>query len=235
MLNFIADPRDGNAASGTCATCCCKDIKLRPGESNLVQINYAPWSAPLGGNGLVGEPRMQMEHNDSACSNNPLKNTNYSATTALNTAVALNLTTGAGTGTFQYAIVDMFGPENGKLTDTGTAGNGQYTYTPNTGFTGYDYFSYLMRDAAGNMLIRHVSIKVGTDVVFEDPVRMALTPFIKTGTFDVMAHTLKFPLHMPINVRACDSYKLTFRQEARDCAGNSYYHAMCFNILPTSC
>ncbi|MCV7062510.1 tandem-95 repeat protein [Mycolicibacterium vaccae] len=55
-------------------------------------------------------------------------------------------------------VVVTSAPENGELVDNG---DGTYTYTPDDGFVGTDYFEYVAADAGGQSEPAEVSVNVG--------------------------------------------------------------------------
>src|SRR5262245_26735315 len=60
MLMATVDPRD-SAQNAACGTCCCETINVRPGETNLMVINYAPWAVPIMGKGLGCDPQFDIQ------------------------------------------------------------------------------------------------------------------------------------------------------------------------------
>lgn len=245
MLYFTADARDGAPAGTTCQACCCETLNLRPGETNLVTINYAPWSLPIAPPGIVPTLEFNIEADRSSCPTNavegfvPPSNTNYTLNTPVGTELTIDLSTNSAPSgnTFAYKVVPFSGPKNGTLSQTGTSGAATFTYTPNGGFTGYDYFSYEMEDAQGRSVTRTVRISVGQHTARRDPARMALEPFIDATQIQTLSHTqeVKFPITMPVGVRDCERFRLTIRQPAKDCDGNLYYHMSCFDIVSKDC
>lgn len=246
MLYFHADARDGVMAGAVCSACCCHTLNMRPGETNLVAINYAPWTLPIGSPGIVPQLEFDLVADESSCPTSaiegflPPENTNYPAlVTPAGILLAIDLSTNEAPAgnTFIYSIVPMYGPRYGTLVQTGLAGAPTFDYTPNGGFTGYDYFSYKMEDAQGRSIIRHVRISVGSHLAKANAGRMSLVPFIDTAAIQTstVMQEVRFPLLMPISVRSCERFKLTIRQPAKDCAGNLYQHLICFDIIPKDC
>jgi hypothetical protein len=246
VLYFRADARDGGPAGGvSCQSCCCQVLNLRPGETNLVTINYAPWSLPIQGPGIVPVLEFHLEADRSSCPTGvvegftPPSNTNYELTTAQDAALTVDLSVNAlpAGNTFSYKVVMFSGPKYGTIVQTGTAGDPTFTYTPNGGYTGYDYFSYEMEDAQGRSVIRHVRVSVGTHLDRREPARMALEPFVDSTKIQTLTQVqeVRFPISMPTNVKECERFRMTVKQPAKDCDGNLYHHLMCFDIIPKDC
>lgn len=244
MLYFTADARDGGQAGTACNTCCCENIFLKVGETNLITINYAPWSVPIGGLGLVAGLEYEVDADFSACSTGsvagfvPPSATFYNAETAVDTEVSGTIAPTPTTNTFTFRKVPLSGPENGSVTiDKNT---GAWTYTPNAAFVGWDAFWYEVTDAQGRTIVRSVAIKVGTTqaAAGAEPAEYKRTaPWIAHTSIDTntMLHTVRFALHMAQTCQPCDTYKLSLRQKARDCNGNVFDHFMCFNISCKDC
>ena len=246
MLYYVADPRDGGAPStDPCNVCCCQRLSLSPGETNLVMINYLPWTGFIGGPGVVPGMKFDIEHNDSACVTGTINgftdpsNTNYQLSTAMSTPLAIDLSVNEAPpgNTFNYRILTIYGPFHGTIVQVGIPGSPQFLYTPNGGWTGYDYFAYEMTDAQGRNIIRTVKISVGSHFSQPNLGFMSSLPFInqQSGTVDQRQQLVRFSITMPVSVRKCESFRLTIRQPARDCDGNCFFHQMCFDIIPKDC
>lgn len=246
MYYFNADARDGGASNvSACNTCCCNSVFLRPGETNMIMMNYAPWVLPIMPPGLIsGGTEYTVELNSDACADNavdgflPPSNTNYELTTLANTALAIDLSVNeapAGND-FNYEIVALAGPSRGSLTPLVPNGPA-YSYVPAGGYTGYDYFSYRMTDAQGRSVIRSVRVSVGTHNQLPDVGRMSLVPYVDLGKtkVDQRMQTLQFAVVMPISCRPCESYRLTVQQSAMDCERNLYKHRSCFDLSCKDC
>jgi hypothetical protein len=242
VLYFTASSRDGGT-SGTvsCTACCCENFKMRPGETNLLTINYAPWSVPIGWLTPTLEYTVDVT---STCSTAPVDglspptNQNQTLTTAMNTALAVDTVALAGPSGNVWTVktVPLAGPKNGILTYAGLIA----TYTPNAGFTGYDYFWYELTDTAGRKIIRSVIIEVtavGINNGSAPKEWSALGPYLGVSkvVINESLHTISFPIYMSHACSACESYKLTIKQPARDCNGNIYEHFMCFEIRCGGC
>lgn len=246
MLYFDIDARDGGPAGGAaCNTCCCHPIMLRPGETNLVAINYAPWSLPIAPPGIVTGTEIAVTIDNAACPNNEIEgftypsNTNYTLSTPVSTALEIDLSANAAPlgNEFTYALVSLQGPTNGSIAQTGTAAGPTFTYTPNGGYTGYDYFTYEMTDGQGRTVVRTVEISVGQHFAKRDRARMATGPFVDMTKINVdrRMQIVKFPIYMPLSVRDCQTFRMTLKQPAKDCDQNTYHHFACFDIRSGDC
>lgn len=239
--NLTVDPRDGYSSGGSCQVCCCAEVKLRPGETNLMRINYAPWSLPIGGPGVIPEMSYTVEVT-STCSDQaidgfgPPSNIIPNLAAALNAVVTLDwsLTATPAGNTFSYAIVPLQGPSHGLATISPA---GVITYTPNNGYTGRDYFHVKMTDAQGRSVIYPAYVDVGATGAALPREALATTPFIDVSKVSYLQgpQHVQFPIYMPVMCRPCDSYKMTIKQPARDCNGNVYHHFSCYTITCNDC
>lgn len=242
MLYFSADPRDGGAHGSVCNTCCCEPVFLRPGETALMQINYAPWSLPIGYPGIVPGLELEIEASNT-CATGPINgfvpptNVGIYPLTLLNAPVDFDALGGAlpAANTFTFAVFPFSGPTNGTvilLPDGHT-----FRYTPNNNFQGFDGFWLVTTDAQGRTVITPVVITVNVGI-FPVPFRLTVTePYIdrtKVRT-DQRSQTISFPIFMPYTCRDCDTFRLTIRQPASDCDRNIYTHFMCFDIRCRDC
>jgi len=218
---------------------------MRPGETNKMVIDYAPWSFNFGYPGVVPGMDYAVEVDKSGCSTGAIggfgapSNTNYELLVVANAPTTVDLSPNAAPAgnTFSYSVVPLFGPNHGTVVQSGTAGSPTFTYTPYGGFTGYDYFSYKMTDAQGRSVVRSVRLSVGVHTDTPDLARMATEPFIDPNSvsIDTAQQLVGFVVHMPVSADACTSYRLTIRQPARDCDRNVYNHFMCFDITAKDC
>lgn len=245
MLYFDIDPRDGGPVGAACSACCCQTFSLRPGETNLLRINYAPWSLPIGYPGIVPTLGYSIEKDDSGCSSDPLGgftpplNSNYQLTTPQDNPLPIDLSVGVFpiSNTFTYRIIPLNGPNYGTVTQTGLANGPTFMYEPAASYTGYDYFSYETMDAQGRKIQRTVQISVGNHFDQPEPWRLAMEPFIDVSKIvtDQRYQTVTIPIHMPLAVLDCESFRLTIKQPARDCNRTVFHHIACFDVIPKDC
>lgn len=242
MHFFQADPRDGVPSGTGCDSCCCDNLSMMVGETNLLMIDYAPWSIPIGSPGIVDGMEFNIEVNDSACPTGesdghlPPTATNRMLATATNTVLNIDLSVNVAPvgNTFTYSIVPFSGPTKGALTQTAS---GTYTYTPNGGVTGKDYFSYEAKDAQGRTVTRHVEIDIGANIEPRNNARLALTPFVDPTQVvtNQGSQTVRFAIYMPFNCRPCERYKMTVKQPAQDCNCQTFHHFKCLDITCKPC
>lgn len=240
MLYFTANSRDGRSSgSSTCNTCCCETITMVPSETNKVTINYAPWSLPIGE--LIGGPTLSLVTNTAGCATAavdgvlPPTNENYVMLTPINTAVTQDLTVRSlPVGNFPtFAILPQRGAEHGVVTIAGSI----VTYTPATGYEGFDSFWFTTTDLHGRVTTNAISVEVGSTIGAPPREETSLVPYINYAKIktDIRNHIVSFSLHMSLACRACETYKLTWEQKARDCDGNIFDHVMCFEIRCGGC
>ena len=234
MINLNADPRNGALANGgACETCCCEKIGMRLGETNLVEINYAPWSLPIGGGLVNGSFKYHVETNSDAC-DAAFAAPNQTLVTALDTPLVIDVDANVDVaGAYTYNVLPLSDPENGVLDTTGA----DIVYTPNSGFEGYDYFAYELTDASGATDVVVVEINVGTHRQLASLNRMATVPYISRSSVQITPHThvVRFPLFMPRTCTPCETHRITLSVKARDCNNNTYEHFTCLDITCKDC
>lgn len=249
MLFVTIDPRDGGAGvsgGSSCAKCCCEPIGIRPGECNLMTLNYAPWSVPFGGRGLVPTTQISIDINRENCSSQtidgfgPPAYTAIDITTPVNTPVVGDIEAQmlpAG-NSFTYKWLSVYGPEHGALTAFNEA-TGAWTYTPDNGYTGYDVFWFKATDAQGRTVIRRVVIAVGA-VSGANPSSQGYGLNIDRSKVAInnRMHQVSFVMCLSPaaegSVDECARYRVTIRQPANDC-DRTFYHLTCFDVYPVKC
>lgn len=239
MLYFDANPRDGVSAGSGCNTCCCEKFSLRPGETNLLHLNYAPWSLPIGK--LARATSADVVRINKTCEEGQIdgfthpQNGSYRVSNKQCAPIEFDLCDHAKPrgNDFQFSLAPLSGPSCGKAE---IEENGCVVYTPHVGFTGIDYFSYKMVDPQGREIIRTVEAKIG-NTGMPSPWLMADRPYphMSRAVYDEHAQTVKIPIYMPFNTPMCESFRMTIKQRAVDCDHNCYEHFMCFDVYPTDC
>lgn len=236
MYHFVADPRDG-AVGGGCSTCCCQPAQARPGETNKWIINYAPWSVPLGGPGLIDSTLFEISLRE-GCEPSPTEAsviTPLLLATPLNTPLEGSLLTSvvnpnAEPVSFSTAIFG--GASNGVVTINA---DGTFTYTPINGFTGYDRFWWQVEVGTGNPMVGETVIGVG-DVAA--PTDANGTPMVSVSKgsvkIDQRLQVMTFALAVSPAARVGCVYRLSIKQKAMDC-DVCYTHLMCFDIKIVKC
>ena len=96
--------------------------------------------------------------------NDPPVAQNKTASTSKNTAVTVNLLTGASDADDDTLTVRASDPPKGSVVLTG----GSAKYTPDRNFTGTDSFTYTVSDGHGGSVTRTVTVTVGTDDDHDD-------------------------------------------------------------------
>lgn len=241
MLYSTVDARD-NVYSNSCDKCCCETLAMRPGETNLMVLNYAPWALPLLGKGLGCTPQFDLQQIQacpipSGSNTPPVANGPLSYTTPLNTLVNISLGTSITDpdgDPLEFSLVPLYGPYHGTLSNLGIL-DGAGTYTPNNGFTGYDRFFVSVSDGVNKPVMFEVVIGVG---VTEVPAT-AFTPSVKIPpdriSVDQRMYTLSFPIEISPAAKPCEVWRLTVRQNAYDCNFNCYWHVSCYDITIKQC
>lgn len=243
MITLDVSERSGGtgASAAACAPCCCQAFTLKPGEMNVLMLNYAPWSFGLAGRGLIAGTEWSVEHNAEGCPSGlidgfgPPDNSNIVLATAVNTPVAVNLAATATPpgNTFSFSVVPLSGPSRGTVSISGST----LTYTPNAGWTGFDYFSYVTTDAQGRSVIRHIRIDVGGPYGPSEWWRLSMRPVLlaERARVDRNMHTVSMPIWMPWSCRPCDRFRITIRQPYEECDGNFLWHIECLDVSCTGC
>src|SRR5262245_5762125 len=206
---------------------------MRAGETNMLTINAAPWSVPLGGRGIVQPVLFDIQQNTDSCTGQvidgfanpsfaPAEVTAVSSPAPI-TPVAINFaTTAAPAGnTFSYKLEPLTGPMNGSAV---VNADGTATYTPNFGFAGYDSFWVRMTDAQGRSIVREQVVKVGAPVT-PKPYAIGKTGLIIDRSkvlVSAMGHTIQVPLYLAPNascdtVEGCIKYHVTFKVTVDNC------------------
>lgn len=237
MLRFTADPRDGYTGNVGCQACCCSPAVIMPGETNKWQINYAPWSVPIGGRGLTVNNVYDVEKRvDPVLAGNGAPSVPFfGAVTPLNTTLNGTLTaTDPDADSLKFKVLPGYGPANGKLTIV--EATGAYTYIPDTGFIGLDTFFFTVSDGVNPPVVGEASIAVqqagapanrstATPIVFVNKAAMVI---------DAGYHTVEFPIEVSPAAKVGDRYRMTIRQQAMDCDAY-YWNVMCIDISVGKC
>lgn len=244
MLYFTADARDGivGASGGMCNSCCCQALNMRRGETNLITINYAPWSLPIGNPGIVGPFESAITWNTDGCNSGAIDGFGPPTANSINqggpsnTNIVTNMTLYASPllNNLTWSIEALQGPMHG--TASITAG-GLLTYRSQDGFGGYDVVWYRVTDPQGRYVIRSVTYTIPTAFGGPPGNFAALIPWIDASKIKVDANMqiVRFPLYMPPSCRPCDTYRLEIKQKAMDCDRTVYTHYSCFDLRCKDC
>lgn len=248
MLYFTADARDGvsGATGGVCNTCCCAAFTMRPGETNLLQINYAPWSVPLGGRGLTEGTNYKATKNTDGCATGdvagfaPPTNEHISLTAVTGVPEVFDMLPSAlPTGnSFTFELIDLVGGfSHGDATLTSA---GVLTYNATAGFVGYDVGYYRMTDGQGRVFQGFIGISVNGGAIgsTENNYRdTSFVPYIDPSRIIVnkAQHFVQLPIYMPAIALPCEVYRLEIQQTAMDCNNNVFTHYSCYDISAGNC
>lgn len=232
MLNQIVDPNTQNGKG--CATCCCTELGGRPGEVMPLTLDYAAWAVPIGGRGL-SETAIDIEKIHA-----PTRSISVAPatlTTPFNVALVGSL---AGNVTNPDALPVTFehlpfdGPKHGVLTLTDA---GAFTYTPTTGFAGYDRFFYSVKPEGGEAVVGEFVVGVVPQVGALPAVRY--TPDVQVPASRVTANRSLAIVRIGIEISPAAAigaiYRMTVRQKTLDCDCNEYSHTSCYDLVIGKC
>jgi Bacterial Ig domain len=239
MISFLADPRNGSVAGGSCGQCCCQSVTALPGETNQWIINYAQWIGPIGGRGLVSPPVIEIQNITPpplVSGKRPPINVDYVAATTENTTALANVFAGVINPDAQpltYARVPLFGPSNGTLS---FGSDGTYAYTPVAGFVGYDVFYFETSDSVSLPIRNKVTIAVSPLLgpTLPAPAVAPLVNPIQKAIY-VSGAIMKIPVEVSPAAKIGDVYRMQIRATAMDCAGTAYNHVSCFDVSIGRC
>lgn len=239
MIYFNADPRDAYRSGGNvCGTCCCQDIRIAPAEVNKVQINYAPWAAPLGGHGLQNSTEFAIEQKSNPTPQNAPTNIDYRFASTAGVAIVGDVSVSANAPigeTITFGLVPFSGPEYGEITFDP---NGSFTYEPTAGRVGYDHF-FFWTEAGGVRTVNQAQLKVSqtapADPLPDHPLIPDVSVAMKTVNVDQSGYLLSFQLKASPAAEVGAIYRMTIRQPALDCDCNEYFHVSCYDITIAKC
>lgn len=245
MLYSTVDARNG-VETAECNKCCCESIGMRPGETNLMVLNYAPWAVPFGGrsHGMGCTPQFDIEQMQ-AC---PVPSgSNLPPTSAGEISFAVPFApTGAAAPAFNgdlktiitdpeaaaltFKPLSMYSISKGKIT---VNSDGTFQYYPPVNFNGQDSFFFTASDGVNKPVTFEAVLVVGdggtpqyTPTVFIDPKRIVV---------DQQLYTLSFPIEASPAAKPCEVWRLTVRQNAYDCNYNCFWHVSCYDIAIKPC
>lgn len=244
MLYATVDPRTNAVQSNGCGKCCCEPVNMRPGESNLMTINYAPWSVPLmvgGGPGIVPSPDLVITKNSDACSLavvggfGPPTVPSLNINTLINTAAPVEFILAPADNTFTTEVLKLFGPSHGTVVNPGPVGDGIFSYEPMTGFQGYDSFYVETKDAQGRSVVSFANIKIGSPNSLNlEPAFSGLRIPQAQAVIDRQLQLLSFVLELSPDARDCEVFSVNIRQPGRDC-NRTFFHMTCIEVRVSNC
>jgi hypothetical protein len=241
MQTFIADPRNRPSGGGdACNSCCCEMAYGRPGETNLWSIMYGHWVAGISGPGLVPGTSFEIAKLNVVTpsgSNQPPVNKDYVFATRTDMAVAGSVATGASDvdgSPLTYGLMGLYGPTNG-IVDLVPA-TGAFVYTPRAGFNGYDKFFVTTSDGVNVPVINKVEIAVSPVGVPAIPLPPKIDVVnIPRPRLSVNKHYIQFPVEISPAAMIGDRYRVSIRQPASDCDGNTFHHIFCADLTIGKC
>jgi hypothetical protein len=238
MQYFSADPRDAySAGSSACNACCCGQASARPGETNKWDINYASWSQPLGGRGLIDRVSFDLQKKTNSVDTRAPVNTNKYFPAIFNTPLNGDVSVGASDpleGTLTYALDGLNGPQFGEVV---VDADGTFLYTPVLGFSGYDSF-YVETTNEAKTVVNQVIVGVAASGAVDPLPAKAFDTAIAIVQKTVRVgqnQTLTFALKAAPLAVVGDVYRLTIKQPALDCDCQEYIHVSCYDITVVTC
>jgi hypothetical protein len=243
MHSFTVDPRDGGLI-GSCDTCCCTPVQMRAGVTEKWTINYAPWSVPLGGVGLVSGTMVSVEEIRGCAAavgaDSPTVIAGGWFVTATSNGSAENpipLLGGLVLNATVARLLPQFGPKHGTATIT----NGILTYKADFGYSGYDRLFVELSNGVLPPRIWECVIAVSSvGQATPTPVANAsmLTPPVKYNlseqTISQRAHQTALPVSVSPTACVGSIYRITVNQPARDC-DSDYNHIACYDLSIGRC
>lgn len=230
MLTFTVDARNGSFKDA-CNACCCEHVDARPGEKNKVLVNYGPWAAPIGGHGLAPNPGIEIECLTCSSERPPVVAAGFGRTT---TGVVYNgnlapLYTGDEETTV-FAVEPLYPPSHG---DVVVNADGTFVYTPNTLFAGIDRFWWNVNGIVAEFVI---AVDISAQQQYPQPPFTAPVSVPASRiAYDNRLYYMSFVLAVSPGALTGEVYRLTIRQKALDCDGESYEHLSCYDIKIGKC
>lgn len=246
MISFDVDARDG-ANGSACNTCCCKSIVIKPGETNKISINYAPWSLPISGRGLSNNTQFVFDKIHS------VEFSNASNVAPVFSSDGFEIVVGSENTVFSYnvnaGVVDPTLPADTisyKLISGGQHGNtqintaGVLTYTPFPGYSGYDRVFVSISDGVNKAVVAEIAFVIQPNLpVAQLPINLVVSSpvFVEVARKSIVAswHQMTFPLTASFNAIPGEIYRLTVRQQTLDCDCNPYWHMSCYDVTVGNC
>jgi hypothetical protein len=249
MQTFIADLPSQNNTSASCATCCCKPASLSAGEMEAFQVQYAIWTGPIRGTGIMPNPVIDVQKIIDACGQGLVGNGPFLAS-GLNNAPILGTLAGTATSTpvagqplpvYKYALLPLWAPKGGTVTiDPNT---GAFTYAPNGTFYGYDRFFYSVSDGYNPPVVVEAIITVSSALAAIPVVPAAtaanatpgLTIFPNSAYIDQPWQSLNFSVvASPANCVG-SKYRISIKMDAADCDRIVATRIDCIDVTITKC
>lgn len=231
MYSFTVDSRSGNkGVADSCSTCCCESISAKPGETNKIIVNYAPWSAPIGGHGLFNGSSFQIERLGNPVTPVVVPGFGRTVTGTVFEGDLSPLFPNPDDDTAVFEIEQLFDASNGIVE---LQADGKFTYTPNPLFTGIDRFYW---SANGHIAEFIVAVDLNAQTEQRQPAFTAPVSVSKKSVgIDNRVHIVAFFLAVSPAAVPGDVYRLTVKQGTRDCDGSEYFHLSCYDVTIGTC
>lgn len=236
MLHFTIDDTQPAPVDG-CQKCCCEIMQLKPGSIEKVSVNYAPWAVPIGR--LYCSPQFILEQMQTCPTPagadlppRPADRVSFTTPTGMTLDGDLNTqVTDPEGATLIYKWLFQYGPAHGKLT---LSASGQFTYVPDSMYTGSDRFFASASDGVNAPVIFEVILGVG--VIADD---IPATPHVSVDPQSVAVNDrlalLTFPVKVSPAAQLCEVWRLAVMQNALDCECVCYSRTDCFDIRIVKC
>lgn len=207
---------------------------MTPGETNMLAVNYAAWVIPMAFKGITANTWFDLEQLSPATVSPPISVTPVETTATAGVEASGDLSgfaTGADGAELTWFPMPLYGPNHG---DFSLNSDGTWTYTPNAGYKGTEVLYYTVSDGF-NKVVGTLAIAVG-DVpaqLTHAPAPLYVTVARKKINPDLQM--MEVPITAAPNAVVGTQYRLTVRQEAIDCDGNTFYHMSCYDVRIGKC
>lgn len=229
---------DDSVQTDGCTVCCCETVSLRPGETQALKLNYAPWAVPIAPKGLHCEPGIQVELKDT-CAPSTGANLPPSASGDIHFDVVVNtpltdgdlndFVTDIEGDNLVFKVLSLYGPKHGKLD---LNADGTFTFTPQGGYEGEDHFFFSVSDGVNPPVVLEALLGIGVPSI---NVRGTWDLTVGTPIVDQRYYTVTLPIAASPAAKECQIFRLTVRQGALDCDCVCYYHIDCIDVRIAKC
>jgi hypothetical protein len=226
MYNFtIKDVDQGTQ----CIPCCCESLSMKPGSTNKVSVNYAPWAVPIGRlHCLPAFDLVQMQ----TCpdTGQPVIQEPVQLAATTNATLLGDLRTFSTDQSLTFKSSSLYGPWHGILElDV----SGTFTYTPNSGYTGEDRFYATATNTAGNQTTFEVMLGVGVDETAIKPTpHVSVDPVVNVN---YQYYIASFAVKVSPAANLCEVWRLNIQMHSIDCECVCFDRTDCFDIRMVKC
>jgi hypothetical protein len=227
---------DDAAVKDGCVVCCCETVSLKPGETQPLRLNYAPWALPIAGKGLHCEPTIEIEEKDTCP---PAMGGNLPPASAED--IRFDVPPGVPfSGDLATQVIDpeddtmafktlaLSGPKHGKLV---LNTDGSFVYTPVVGYVGPDNFFFTVNDGVNSVTLEAL---LGVGIPGDD-VSGTWNLTVGKPTVDQRYYVVTVPITASPAAKTCQIFRLTIRQGALSCDCECYYHVDCVDVRIVKC